>query len=149
VILLDANILIYAAASSLPQHATAQEWLDNQLSGPSPVGLPWASLLAFLRITSNPRLFGQAASVSEAWRRVQAWLAADPAWIPQPGERHAELLGELLALPGVHANLVPDAHLAALAIEHGLTLCSADTDFARFPRLRWTNPLAPDPPGRR
>jgi predicted nucleic acid-binding protein len=77
----------------------------------------------------------------DAWHQVRAWIACETAWIPQPTERHADLLNELLALPGVHANLVPDAHLAALALEHGLTLCSTDGDFARFPALRWINPL--------
>ena len=77
-----------------------------------------------------------------AWQQVTHWLAAAPVWTPAPTERHAEVLGNLLALPGVHGNLAPDAHLAALAIEHGLTLCSADGDFARFPGLRWLNPLA-------
>ena len=80
--------------------------------------------------------------MGHAWEQMRGWLAAEPAWIPQPTERHAELLGELLALPGVHGNLVPDADLAALAIEHGLTLCSTDGDFARFRSLRWLNPIA-------
>jgi predicted nucleic acid-binding protein len=80
--------------------------------------------------------------MADAWHQVRRWIACETAWIPQPTERHADLLNELLALPGVHANLVPDAHLAALALEHGLTLCSTDGDFARFPGLRWINPLA-------
>ncbi len=80
--------------------------------------------------------------MSEAWSRVAGWLSAEPAWIPLPGERHAELLSQLLTLPGVHGNLVPDAHVAALAMEHGLILCSTDGDFARFPGLRWMNPLS-------
>jgi predicted nucleic acid-binding protein len=78
----------------------------------------------------------------DAWKQVRAWLACEQAWIPHSTDRHADLLSELLALPGVNANLVPDAHLAALALEHGLTLCSTDGDFARFPALRWWNPLA-------
>jgi predicted nucleic acid-binding protein len=81
--------------------------------------------------------------IGDAWRQIEAWLACETAWIPQPPERHAELLGEFLALPGMHGNLVSDAHLAALAVEHGLTLCSTDGDFARFRRLRWLNPIAP------
>jgi toxin-antitoxin system PIN domain toxin len=105
------------------------------------VGLPWPSLLGFLRLVSNPRVFERAEPIADAWAQVQAWLGCNTAWIPQPGEGHAELLGELLAVPGVQANLVPDAHLAVLAIEHGLVLCSTDSDFARFPLLRWTNPL--------
>jgi toxin-antitoxin system PIN domain toxin len=100
-------------------------------------------LIAFLRIATNPRVFERPEPMAEAWKQVRAWLACEPAWIPQPTERHAELLEELLAQPGVHANLVSDAHLAALALEHGLTLCSTDGDFARFPVLRWQNPLAP------
>ena len=80
-------------------------------------------------------------AVADAWEQVRAWLANDTAWIPSPTEQHAEVLGAMLALPGINANLVPDAHLAALAIEHGLILCSADGDFARFPGLRWHNPL--------
>jgi len=135
VILVDANVLIYAHVSSLAQHDSARDWLDQELNGPAPVGLPWASLLAFLRLVTNPRVFEHPEPIADAWRQVLAWLGCEPAWIPQPAERHAEVLGELLALPGVHANLVPDAHLAALAIEHGLTLCSTDGGFARFPRL--------------
>jgi toxin-antitoxin system PIN domain toxin len=141
VILVDANLLVYAHVASFPQHDAARNWLDEQLNGTNRVGLPWPSLLAFLRLVTNPRVFERAEPIADAWAQVQAWLGCDPAWIPQPGEGHAGLLGELLALPGVQGNLVPDAHLAVLAIEHGLILCSTDSDFARFPRLRWTNPL--------
>ena len=80
--------------------------------------------------------------MAAAWQQVSQWLACEPAWIPLPTERHGEVLGRLLAEPGMYGNLVPDAHLAALAIEHGLTLCSTDGDFARFPELKWLNPLA-------
>ena len=142
-ILVDANLLIYAHVSSFAQHEGARDWLDAQLSGPAPVGLPWTSVIAFLRIVTNPRVFERPEPMDDAWRQVQAWLACDCAWTPLPSERHGEVLGPFLALPGVHANLVPDAHLAALAVEHGLTLCSTDGDFARFPGLRWINPLAP------
>lgn len=141
-ILVDANLLIYASVPRLPEYQAAREWLDERLAGTAPVGLPWASLLAFLRLVTNPRIFAASVSMAEAWQQVDRWLACDPVWIPEPSERHAELLNKLLALPGVHANLVPDAHLAALAIEHGLTLCSNDGDFARFPDLRWLNPIA-------
>jgi uncharacterized protein len=143
VILVDANLLVYAHVASFRQHDAARDWLDEQLNGTNQVGLPWASLLAFLRLVSNPRVFERPEPIADAWAQVQAWLGCGPAWIPLPGEGHAGLLGEMLAVPGVHANLVPDAHLAVLAIEHGLTLCSTDSDFARFPRLRWTNPLVP------
>lgn len=141
-ILIDANLLVYAHVSSFEQHEQAHEWLDEQLNGAAPVGLPWASLLAFLRLVTNPRVFERPEPVGDAWRQVLAWLDCETAWIPQPTERHTELLGDFLAIPGMHANLVPDAHLAALAREHGLMLCSADSDFARFPALRWLNPLA-------
>ena len=91
---------------------------------------------------TSPRVFEHPGSTADARRQVSEWLGCDNVRIPQPTERHAALLGELLALPGIHAQLVPDAHLAALAIEHGLTLCSSDGDFARFSRLRWLDPLA-------
>jgi toxin-antitoxin system PIN domain toxin len=143
VILVDANILIYAHVSSFSQHDAARDWLDQQLNGSTRVGLPWGSILAFLRLVTNPRVFEHAEPIEDAWRQVREWLAFEVVWIPQPTERHAELFGQLLTLPGIHGNLLPDAHLAALAIEHGLTLCSSDGDFARFRGLRWQNPLAP------
>ncbi|MCC6610250.1 MAG: type II toxin-antitoxin system VapC family toxin [Burkholderiales bacterium] len=141
-ILVDANLLLYAHVSSFAQHERAREWLDARLSGPSPVGLPWPSLLAFMRLVTNPRVFEQPEASASAWRQVGEWLDCECAWIPAPTERHREILGGLLAAPGVQANLIPDAHLAALAIEHGLALCSSDSDFARFEGLRWLNPIA-------
>lgn len=140
-ILLDANLLIYAHVASFPQHAAARAWFDAQLGGTAAVGLPWPSLLSFLRIVTNPRVFEQPEPVTQAWEQVTEWLACDNAWIPHPGDRHAEILAGLLADPSVRANLVHDAHIAALAIEHGLQLCSTDGDFGRFPGLRWSNPL--------
>ena len=140
-ILIDANLLIYAHVSSFPQHERARAWLDGRFNGVAPVGLPWQSLLAFLRITTNPRVFERPEPMADAWRQVRAWLDGDRVWIPQPTDRHDEILGDMLEAPGVQANLVQDAHLAALAIEHGLILCSTDADFARFPDLRWENPL--------
>jgi hypothetical protein len=141
VILVDAIILVYAHVSSMPEHERARVWLDEQLNGSALVGLPWPSVLAFLRLVTNPRVFEHPAPMASAWQQVLAWLACEPVWVPHPGDRHADVLGTLLVLPAVNANLVPDAHLAALAIEHGLLLCSTDGDFARFPGLRWTNPL--------
>jgi toxin-antitoxin system PIN domain toxin len=142
VILVDANLLIYAGVDSFEQHESARRWLDERLNGVAPVGLPWSSLLGFLRVTTNPRVFERPTAMADAWRQVLAWLACESAWVPQCGERHRDILGGLLTAPGVHANLVPDAHLAAIAIEHGLILCSTDGDFARFSGLRWENPLA-------
>lgn len=141
-ILVDANVLVYAHVSSFAQHERARDWLDQQLNGTARVGLPWASVLAFLRLVTNPRVFEHPEPITDAWRQVLGWLDCGTVWIPQPTERHAELLGQLLALPGVHANLIPDVHLAALAMEHGLVLCSTDGDFARFPGLHWLNPLS-------
>jgi toxin-antitoxin system PIN domain toxin len=142
VILVDANLLVYAHVSSFPQHEQARGWFDKQLNGNASVGLPLHSLLVFLRIVTNPRVFQKAEPMVEAWRQVEAWLDCEVTWIPEPTERHRAVLASLLAAAGMQANLVPDAHLAALAIEHGLQLCSTDGDFARFADLRWQNPLS-------
>jgi uncharacterized protein len=142
VILVDVNILLYSINDASNQNAAATEWLDRQLSGSVSVGFPWITLLGFLRLATNARVVMRPFSIQRAWQQVTEWLACEPVWIPQPTERHSNVLGELLALPGVYGNLVTDAHLAALAIEHGLTLCSTDGDFARFPGLAWHNPLA-------
>jgi len=105
------------------------------------VGLPWPTLLSFVRLVSNPRIFEHPQPISKAWKQVDDWLTCSVAWIPQPTERHREILGSFLTDNLGRSNLVPDAHLAALAIEHGLTLCSTDRDFARFPNLWWEDPL--------
>jgi hypothetical protein len=142
VILVDVNLLIYATSKRAAQHRSALAWFEAQLNGPSRVGLPWACLLGYLRITTNRRAFSDAISIEDAWGQIEEWLASESVWIPQPTERHPEVLGSLCNLPGIHGDLVSDAHLAALAIEHGLTLCSTDGDFARFRELKWHNPLA-------
>jgi toxin-antitoxin system PIN domain toxin len=142
VILVDANILIYAYVETFAHHQSARDWLDDRLNGSDRVGMPWSSLLAFVRITTNPRIFQHPKPMAEVWRQVRDWISCESAWIPTPSERHSALLAEMLSVPGIRGDLVPDAHLAALAIEYGLTLCSADGDFARFPRLRWLNPIA-------
>jgi toxin-antitoxin system PIN domain toxin len=139
-ILIDANILIYAHVPTLPHHEAARRWLEEQLNE-SRVGLPWPSQLAFMRLVTNPRIFERPASITEAWSRVEEWLALPSVWIPQPTERHSQILGELLRKVVDRPTLIPDAHLAALAIEHNLILCSTDEDFARFPQVRWLNPL--------
>ncbi|RIQ34860.1 type II toxin-antitoxin system VapC family toxin [Jiangella rhizosphaerae] len=139
-ILVDANILLYAHVVDYPQHERARQWLDTALNGVNRVGLPWESLLAFVRLVTNPKLFPRPESPADAWHQVSEWLDADPSWTPIPTDRHREVLESLV--PSVtRSTLVPDAHLAALAIEHGLTLVSTDGDFARFPGLRWENPL--------
>ncbi len=140
-ILVDANLLVYGFARDLPQHEAARGWLEGRLNGTARVGLPWPSLLAFVRLVSNPRIFTKPVPVSRAWRQVSEWLDLETVWIPGPGRRHREVLADLLTRIEEKPQLVPDAHLAALAIEHGLTLCSTDGDFGRFPTLRWLNPL--------
>ncbi len=140
-ILIDANLLIYAHVNTFPQHAAARGWLDGRLSGTASVGLPWPSLLAFIRLVTNPRIFEYPEAIDKAWQQVEEWLDCSPVWIPQPTDRHREALKTLLIDQSLRANLIPDAHLAALAIEHGLILCSTDGDFGRFPGLRWENPL--------
>jgi toxin-antitoxin system PIN domain toxin len=140
-ILIDANLLIYAHVQTLSQHEAVRHWLEKQFNETPRVGLPWPSLLAFVRLVTNPRVFDRPAPMAEAWERVEEWLALPSVWVPQPTERHAQILADLLRRAVDRSNLVPDAHLAALAIEHGLVLCSTDGDFARFPGLRWSNPL--------
>jgi uncharacterized protein len=141
VILVDVNILVYASLRPFPEHTRAREWLDRRLGGVDRLGLPWATLLGFLRVATNRRVVEQPLPIADAWDQVKLWRSADCVWIPQPTDRHGDVLGRMLALPGIKGDLVPDAHLAALAIEHGLTLCSTDGDFSRFPGLRWENPL--------
>lgn len=138
--LLDANLLLYAVNEDALQHEAAAAWLTEQLNGRRRVGLPWQSLAAFLRISTHPRAFAQPLAPEGAWERVTDWLAAPAAWIPQPGPEFARIFGELVVGCGAGGNIVPDAQLAALAIEHGLTLYSADTDFARFSELSWSCP---------
>ena len=141
-ILVDANLLLYAANRRAPEHDRARAWLDDRLNGTVPVGLPWPSLLAFVRLATNPAILRHPAATADAWRQVEEWLACEPAWTPLPGEAHREIVGAFLKASWMTSRLVPDAHLAALAIEHGLTLASTDGDFARFTGLRWENPLA-------
>jgi uncharacterized protein len=143
VIAIDANLLVYAHVASYAQHEAARAWLEEQLVRAPRVGLPWASLLAFVRLVTNPRLFTEPESVSDAWGQVAAWLAADPVWTPVPTARHRDALSACLTRPGLCANDVPDAHLAALAVEHGLRLATSDSGFARFSGLEWFNPLQP------
>jgi toxin-antitoxin system PIN domain toxin len=145
VILIDSNILIYAHNKSSPHHENAGIWLNQQLNGPTRVGLPWQCLLSFLRLVSNPRVFTPAEPIADALAQVAEWLSRKNVWTPQPTENHSLILEKLLTTSQVRGNFVTDAHLAALAIEHGLTLCSADSDFAKFPGLRWTNPLVAQP----
>jgi toxin-antitoxin system PIN domain toxin len=137
----DANLLVYAHVGNMTQHIRAKAWLDGEINGGGRVGLPWPSLMSFLRLVTNPRIFTRPEPLDRAWRVVVGWVDNPNVWIPVPTERHRQVLAPLLAAAAGRPNLLPDAHLAALAIEHGLMLCSADGDFARFPGLRWQNPL--------
>lgn len=119
-ILLDANLLLYAKVAEYPQHGAAAAWLEKQINTANRIGLPWPSLLAFLRIVTNPRIYESPLSVDDAWAQVEEWLALSNTWIPLPTDQHQSVLRQLLHDTHATANLVPDAHLAALAIEHGL-----------------------------
>jgi toxin-antitoxin system PIN domain toxin len=141
--LLDANVLIYAVDEHAALHETAVAWLTQQLNGTQRVGVPWQSVGAFLRIATHPRVFEKPLAPATAYDRVTDWLSAPVAWIPQPGPEYHRVLGQLITVYNAGGNLIPDAMLAALAIEHGVTLYSTDTDFARFKGLRWENPLQP------
>lgn len=140
-ILVDANLLLYAYDSTSPYHASARDWIEEVMSGAEPFGLAWITITAFLRIATNPRAFEKPLSIAEAAGIVSEWLELPTVHVVEPGERHWEILQELLLSGQCRGPLVMDAHLAALAIEHGLTLCSNDRDFSRFPRLRVSNPV--------
>ncbi len=142
-ILVDTNLLVYSHIEDFHQHAAAREWLDDRLNASARVALPWTSLLGFLRLVTNPRVFARPETPATAWQQVEEWLDCETAWIPEPSQRHREILGRLIQHTSATGNLIPDAHLAALAIEHGLILASTDGDFARFPELRWENPIEP------
>jgi toxin-antitoxin system PIN domain toxin len=138
----DVNLLIYAVDESSRHHARARPWLEQVLSGTEEVGFAWLALLGFIRISTNPAAFGNPLSLARAFEFVESWLGSPVATVVHPTERHAALLHGLLEPLGTAGNLTSDAHLAALSVEHGAELCSADTDFARFAEVRWHNPLA-------
>lgn len=140
-IIVDANLLLYAYDPDSPRHAAAREWLESVLSSSRPVRFAWVTLWAFVRISTNPRVFVRPFSPEEACAAVASWLQQPHVGIAEPGERHLEILGELLRDGQAAGPLVMDAALAALAIEHGATLCSTDRDFARFSALDWQDPL--------
>lgn len=141
-ILVDANLLLYAYMARSEQHAAARAWVEKTFAGPLPVRLAWTTVLAFLRISTNPALSGRPLRMDEAAAVVDEWLAQSAVDILTPGEGHWEILRGLLRSAQVRGALTSDAHLAALAIEHGATLCTCDRDFTRFPNLRTLNPLA-------
>lgn len=138
----DVNLLVYAVHQESPEHDRARRWLDELLTGDEPVGLPWVVLLGFTRITTNMRIMSAPWPIRDAVALVDRWLAQPVVTVIDPTPRHWQLLSQLLVTAGRGANLTTDAHLAALCIERGATLHSADNDFARFRTLRWVNPLA-------
>lgn len=140
-ILVDANLILYAEDSLSPFHRRAQQWWDQQLSGADPVGLCWPVLTAFLRIATNARLHQRPLTSTEAAAKVQSWLDQPCVRLVEAGPAHWEILKSILLEVRVTGNLVSDAHLAALAIGHGAELCSTDNDFAIFNGLRWRNPI--------
>ena len=140
-ILVDANLLLYAEDRLSPHHDAARNWWDEQLSGDSPVCFTWTVLCAFIRLTTNPRVFKHPLSLEQATERVQSWLDQPCARIVNPTERHWIIFQELLKSGKAAANLVTDAHLASLAIQHGCILMTTDADFSRFRKLKWKNPL--------
>jgi len=142
VILVDANLLLFAYDAASEHHARARTWLEDVLSGSDPVGFAWVTLLAFLRIATNPRALARPLTLAEATAIVSSWLGQPCVSLLQPGERHWEILSGLLEPAQARGPLVMDAHLAALAMEHGAVLASNDRDFARFDGLQIVNPLA-------
>ena len=140
-ILIDANLLLYAHDADSPQHAAARRWLEDVLSGHDSVRFAWVTLWAFIRISTNPRVFHRPLSPAEAHGIVASWLEQPNVTLAEPGERHVEILGQLLKDGQSNGPLVMDAALAAIAIEHGATLCTSDRDFTRYPDLQSRNPL--------
>jgi len=139
--LVDLNVLLYAVNRDAPNHATVHRWWEAALGGEEPVGLSWLVLLGFLRLATNPKVFPKPLSVDDALGRVDAWLAHPNAKLVSETDHHWPVLRSLIAATGGSGNLTSDAHLAALAMEYGAVLVSCDTDFARFPGLRWERPV--------
>ena len=139
--ILDANLLLYAVDRTAAHHATAKEFLERQLNGDTRVGLPWQSLGAFVRIATHPRVMSTPMTAAEATSMVDDWLAAPTAWIPDITTATWAIARRMIVHHQVTGNLIPDVQLAALAIQHGVPVASADSDFARFPEVTWLNPL--------
>lgn len=140
----DINLLVYAYNSDAPEHRKARAWWENALSRPGPVGLPWAVLIGYLRLMTSRRIRVDPLPPPDAIAHVRSWLEQPQTQILHPGPRHLDLLESLAASARITGELVTDLHLAALAIEHQAELHSNDSDFKRFPGLRWVNPLESD-----
>jgi len=141
VILIDTNLLIYAHVPESAHFDQASKWFEATVDSGASIGIPWHSVVGFLRIATSRRVFQDPPAITAAWSVVEGWFGLSNIWIPSPGSRHSEILGRLLRVSGMNPNLVHDAHLAAIAIENDLMLLSADADFARFGGLQWKNPL--------
>ncbi|CAN5377129.1 type II toxin-antitoxin system VapC family toxin [soil metagenome] len=139
--LVDTNLLLYAVDDTAPLHDAARTWLEQHLSGTETVGFAWNALLGFLRLSTNPRVFTSPLTAEAALDRIETWLAQPSATVLHPTRRHAAVLRDLLAPLGTAGNLTSDAHIAALAVEHGAQVCSTDDDFARFAGVESVNPL--------
>lgn len=137
----DVNLFLYAYDSRSSRHAAARDWLEQTLSGAETVALSWIVLLAFIRLSTRSIVVEHPLDVDAAIKLVESWLEQPCVTVINPTERHAAVLRELLLPLGTAGNLTSDAHLAALAIEHGALLCSCDSDFSRFQGLRWSDPL--------
>lgn len=140
-ILVDANLLLYAINSDAPQHQLAKQWWEQVLSGTETIGLAWVVVLAFIRISTHPKIFSQPLSVESALLYLDEWLEQPVVQFISPGHTHWSILRHLLQQTNTTGNLTTDAHIAALAIEHGYTVFSADNDFKRYPGLKQVNPL--------
>ena len=138
----DLNVLVYAYNADSLRHTTARRWWEDAMNGQRPIGFAWATLLGFVRVMTQRRILERPMRPADAIRTVSGWLAQPGVQILTPGDGHARILFDLIAEAGTAGNLTTDAHLAALAIEYQAEIASADTDFARFPGLRWFNPLA-------
>jgi toxin-antitoxin system PIN domain toxin len=138
--LVDANVLIYAVNEDAAHHPAARDWLDDALSGAATVGFSWTVLLAFVRLITKAELFDAPLSIDDAFDQIDQWLAAPAAVVVEPTARHADVLRSLLGERGAGGNLVADAHLAALAVEHRGQIVSFDRDFDRFSGVRWERP---------
>ncbi|HEY7242550.1 MAG TPA: type II toxin-antitoxin system VapC family toxin [Xanthobacteraceae bacterium] len=141
-ILIDANLLLYAYHPRAEQHERSRAWLEAALSGHELVRFAWLTLWAFLRIGTNPRVFEHPLTASDAEAAISSWLAQPVAGILEPGERHWDIVRQLVRQGQATGPLVMDAVLAAIAVEHGATVCTTDRDFSRFPDVKWTNPIA-------
>jgi toxin-antitoxin system PIN domain toxin len=138
---LDANIILYAYDTMASHHSRARAWIENLFSEGTPVGIPWQTVVAFLRITTNARLPGERLTTAEAVDVVAQWLEQPNVRLLSPTEQHWSLLRQMIVDGQAMGPLVSDAHLAALTVDHGGVLHTTDRDFARFPGLRWNNPL--------